>query len=497
MADTRLASVETDVLFITPGERRSVYQQLGDTQSAIEPPIMACLLAAYARNKGLTVDILDAQALDLSAQNVADRVCLDYKPILVVMVVYGFQPSASTQNMAAAGTTCKAIKQRNRDIPILMLGTHPAALPWQTMKEEAIDFVCDGEGGPSIVQLVRALKGNESRLDCVPNLWFRQGEEIGHTARGALSENLDTDMPMPAWDLLPMHKYRAHNWHCFEDIDARQPYASIYTSLGCPFKCSFCCINAPFGKPGYRTWSADTIGKQIDELVNRYQIRNIKIADEMFVLKGKHVNDICDQLIRRNYNLNIWAYARIDTVKEEYLEKLARAGFRWLALGIESGNSVVRTNVDKGKFSTGDIIGTIRSIQSAGINVIGNYIFGLPEDTLETMQQTLDLALEANCEFANFYCAMAYPGSRLYDEALTNNIALPESWLGFSQHSYNCLPLPTKTVSAPDVLKFRDKAFHTYFTSQSYLDLIQRKFGSAVIDHIKSMTSMTLERKYC
>src|SRR5207249_1869902 len=97
---------------------------------------------------------------------------------------------------------------------------------------------------------------------------------------------------------------------------------------------------------------------------------------------------------------------------------LRAAGFRWLALGIESASKFVRDGVDKGRFQDDDIIKVVRKIQAAGINVIGNYIFGLPDDTRESMQATLDMAIEANCEFANFYSAMAYPGSKLYTLAL-------------------------------------------------------------------------------
>ena len=85
------------------------------------------------------------------------------------------------------------------------------------------------------------------------------------------------EIPMPAWDLLPMEKYRAHNWHCFDHIEERQPYAVLYTSLGCPFDCSFCCINALFGKHMIRYRSLDKVIAELDFLVNTYGIKNIKI----------------------------------------------------------------------------------------------------------------------------------------------------------------------------------------------------------------------------
>jgi radical SAM superfamily enzyme YgiQ (UPF0313 family) len=311
----------------------------------------------------------------------------------------------------------------------------------------------------------------------------------------ALMEDLDGEMPGVAWDLLPMEKYRAHNWHCFEHITQRQPYVSMHTSLGCPYKCSFCCINTPFGKSSYRMWSPDTVIREIDILVRDYGVKNIKFVDEMFVLNRNHVIGICDRIIERGYDLNIWAYARVDTVKDEFLDKLKRAGFRWLALGIESGSKHVRDGVEKGRFGSLDIVKTVKDIQSAGINVIGNFIFGLPDDTQASMQETLDLAIETNCEFANFYCAMAYPGSKLYTMAIENGWALPESWIGYSQHSYEALPLRTEKLTSTEVLKFRDEAFHRYFTNSRYLDMVRNKFGEEVVTHLQDMTRIKLKRK--
>jgi radical SAM superfamily enzyme YgiQ (UPF0313 family) len=177
------------------------------------------------------------------------------------------------------------------------------------------------------------------------------------------------------------------------------------------------------------------------------------------------------------------------------VEKLKRAGFNWIALGIESASEKVRDGVQKG-FEENEVFETVEKIQAAGINVIGNYIFGLPEDDMASMQATLDLALELNCEFANFYSTMAYPGSPLYQMALEKGWRLPEHWSGYSQHSVDTLPLPTKHVSAGEVLRFRDNAFQAYFKSSRYLEMVQNKFGNATVEHIREMTSHQLVRKY-
>src|SRR5262249_41649244 len=289
------------------------------------------------------------------------------------------------------------------------------------------DFVAGGEGLHTLVGLIEALKTPAPEFARVPGLWYRDDGHVRQTPDRPLVADLDGEMPGVAWDLLPMGRYRAHNWHCLDGLE-RQPYAALYTTLGCPYHCTFCCIQAPF-KSGeraagrkesansYRYWSPDRLLHQIDLLVNRYGVRNLKIADEMFVLNRRHVLGICDRLIERGYGLNIWAYTRVDTVQDGMVEKLKAAGFNWLAFGIEAGADRVRASVDKA-FAQEEVYRVIEEVRAAGISVIGNYIFGLPEDDLDTMQATLDLAIDLNCEFANFYSAMAYPGSPLYELAL-------------------------------------------------------------------------------
>lgn len=500
-----MASHKLDVVLINPGSRARIYQALGKSLTAIENPVWAGLIATFVRTKGYSAAIVDAEADELTPEQTASRVN-DLDPRLAVVVVYGHQPSASTQNMTGASAIVTALKREYPDIPVLMLGGHVAALAEQTLREEQCDFVTKDEGLYGVVDLLEALRSSSAPdLSKVRGLVYRQ--DGGYVANQAapLVRNVEQEMSGIAWDLLPMQKYRAHNWHCFGHLQ-REPYAAMYTTLGCPYHCSFCCIQAPF-KSGerelglkdsvnsYRFWSPQLVIQHIDLLVNKYGVRNIKFADEMFVLNLRHVVGICDQIIERGYDLNIWAYARVDTVKDGMLDKLKRAGFNWLAFGIEAANDRVLTDVDK-RYRVEEVYDTVNKVKAAGINIIGNYIFGLPEDTHESMQETLDLSLSLNCEFANFYSAMAYPGSPLYQQAVGLGWKLPETWSGYSQHAVDTLPLPTRHLGAGDVLRFRDEAFHKYFTSPSYLEMVRAKFGDDTLAHIREMTAHRLERRF-
>jgi anaerobic magnesium-protoporphyrin IX monomethyl ester cyclase len=496
---------DLDLVLVHAGSRTEVYQSLGSTLAAIEPPVWAGLMATFVRNHGFSVEVIDAEAEELSPQKTAARVA-EMAPTLTAVVVYGHQPSASTQNMTASGGICTALKQAAPHLRTLLVGGHVAALPERTLREEEADFVCSGEGPYTILELLQALKSGQPDYRNVHGLCYWEEKTLASTLPAPLVKDPEREMREMAWDLIPMRKYRAHNWHCFGGLE-REPYASFYTTLGCPYHCSFCCIQAPF-KSGekaqglkedvntYRFWSPESVITQIDKLVNQYGIRNIKIADEMFVLNMKHVRGICDLIIERGYDLNIWAYARVDTVRgDDTLERLKRAGVNWLAFGIEAASERVRDDVDK-SFGQEEIFRTIERVRTAGINVIANYIFGLPEDDLESMQATLDLALELNCEFANFYSAMAYPGSQLYNLALKERWPLPERWSGYSQHAIDTLPLPTKHLSGAEVLHFRDHAFQVYFNNPRYLEMIGKKFGTETTREIREMASHRLEREH-
>src|SRR3989344_267556 len=420
---------QLDILFIHPNASKKIYQDLSKDFSAIEPPIWAGMLAAHCLKKGFHADILDCEAWHMDeAQSVAK--IKEANPKVSCFVVYGQQPSASSQNMEGAVALAEALKAEFPQTRILFVGGHIAALSREVLEKHAcIDMVCQNEGVYTISNL---LKTNlRDKLDQVDGLGYRDNGRVvlNHPSPIVPKQDLPGEVPGVAWDKLQMERYRTSLWHSYSNNCERQPFAALYTSLGCPMKCSFCMINIinrqeneySDGSAVFRYWDPEFIIKEFDYFA-KIGIKNIKIADELFVLNPNHFMRLCELIIERGYKFNIWCYSRIDTVKEHYLETLKKAGVNYLALGIESGNTKVRKDVTKGRFEDVDIRDVVKKIRGNRINVAANYIFGLPEDNFETMQMTLDLALEMNTEMANFYSAMAYPGSPLY------GIAKKEGW---------------------------------------------------------------------
>lgn len=480
-----------DILLIKPGSQRQIYENLSKFKlTAIEPPLWTAIIAGYLRGLGYGVEVLDAEAENLSYDQAAQH-AVNLKPALTVLMVSGSNPSASTTNMTGASAIVSNIRELAPTMKTAFAGLHPSALPLQTMTEEAADFVIQGEGFQTFPTLLDALHA-KSDIDDIPGLWHRKNGRIIQPIFPALLENLNS-LPRPAWDMLPMLKYRAHNWHCFDNISARQPYAVIYTSLGCPFKCSFCCINSLFNTNTIRYREPKSVIDEIDFLVNSYGVKNIKLMDEMFAMNEKRIAAICDPIIERGYDLNIWAYARVNTVTPFMLEKMKAAGINWLAYGFESGSKRVIEDVSKG-YKTDQVMTVVEQTKANDIAICSNFIFGLPEDDYASMHDTLTLMTEINAEWTNIYCAMAYPGSKLYTTALENGWPLPETWQAYSQYARNSKPLPTRYLTSAQILAFRDYAFNVYYKSPRYLNMIRTRFGQETMNHIIEMSSQQLVR---
>ena len=503
-----------DCLFLVTKSSKKTYQKLSHTYSAIEPPTWALLLAESTRSVGFKVDILDANAENLSVEEILKRI-KDNSPKLICLVVYGQNVNAGTTNMSGAIHTSEYLK-KFISTPISIIGSHVQALPIETLKKEkSIDFVFTNEGVYSLRNLLNLIDFSSNNLAKIKGIAFRNQNKIIINAPEKIvpNEKMDIDLPGYAWDLLPFKKkpldlYRAPMWHAEYDFEKRTPYASLQTSLGCQFGCNFCMINilnrndndeigvaSNYSK--MRFWSTNFIIKEFDKLI-KMGVRTIRIVDEMFLLNPKYYIPLCEQLAERNKDdsLRIWSYSRIDTVKRpEILKLVRRAGIKWLALGIESGERSVRLEVDKGKFEDVDVRKVIKKVHEADINVMANYIFGLPGDTKETVKKTFDLSLELCTAGWNTYGAMALPGSYLYKKALEEGNQLPDTYEGFSFHSYETLPLPTEKLSAKEIITLRDEAFNQYHNHKPFLNLIEKKFGKEAVKNIVEMTKITLKRK--
>ena len=505
----------TDVLFINPGNAHAIYQDLASTVAANEPPTWALLLAESCRSQGYSVAILDANAERLSIEEQVKRVNT-INPRLVVFVVYGQNVNAGTVNMGGAIELSSALKSAYRNVQISYIGSYVQALPVKALSEEqSIDFCFTNEGVYALWEVLKLPDFKSESLSNIKGIAYRlenQQIKINLSSPIVPTKRMDLDLPGYAWDLLPFRNkpldmYRAPAWHANYNESLRSPYAAIQTSLGCNFGCSFCMINilnrdnedevgVASSYKGMRFWSTEFVVKQFDILAN-LGVKTIKITDEMFLLYKKHYVPLCTELSKKPYakDLMMWSYSRIDTVTDpEFLKVVRSAGIRWLALGIESADKSVRLEVTKGNFEDVDIERVVKQVEDADINVMANYIVGLPGDNAESMQRTLNFSKKLNTAGWNMYAAMALPGSELYKYAIENNVELPKSYSAFSFHSVNTLPLRTEHLTAAEILKFRDEAFIEYHSNENFQQVILNKFGQDSVNTINDTLQYKLKR---
>lgn len=492
-----------DLLIISPSSA-GLYQDLKKDFSAKETNIWAGLLANAVR-KEHSVEIYDLEIERPDANELYNKV-KTINPKLILFVVTGQNPNASTAAMAGA-TEASAVL--GDEFKIAFVGPHVNALPIETLENHhEIDIVLTNEG---VYALKNLLKSNlrDSELSGIKGIAYRDENRFIRLNPAEMvvpQDLLQIDLPGVGYDLMPsLDNYRTSSWHSNYIDEDRSPFASIYTSLGCIYKCEFCMINiinrndndpnkASSSFNTFRYWEPEFTINQLDYLA-RNNVRQLKIADEMWVLKPKHFETLCDLMIDRQYGFNIWAYTRVDTVKPKYLDKLKAAGVNWLALGIEAGNTDIRREITKGKFEDINIREVVKMIQDAGINVCANYIVGLGHDNYDTMQETLNLALELNAENSNIYCATALPGSPLYLKAKNENWDIPKKYSEFGFLSYDHKPSRTYTLESKEVLAFRDYAFRVLFENPRFISKISKKFGPKAVDNISRMNNIKLKRE--
>lgn len=496
-----------DILLVEPNAS-SGYQSLAHDFSAIETPTWCLLLAGAVRQKGYAVGILDANAERLALSETSARI-LALSPKLVLFSCYGQNPNASTPFFGAGLKHAEALKSDGYKGLISFVGPHVAALPRETLeKHDCIDIVLCNEGIYQIFNLLESSFKSEE----VKGIAYRRGGDIFLNPAEEIpsQEELENVYPGYAWDLLPyrdnpLDLYRSHLWHSDFGNLPRTPFAAVYTSLGCTFRCSFCMINminrnsndvepiaSNFNR--MRFFSAQWLRKEFDYLKS-VGVKTLRISDEMFYLNRNHYKPILDILSDGEYGFNMWAYSRVDTIRPEYLPEFKRAGINWLCVGIEAGDDRVRSDAFKGKFRSDLVRENVKKIQDAGIKVLANFIVGLPTDDENTIKRTFDLAMSLNAEYSNFYPCMSLPGTELYTIALSSGSPLPDSYTGYGFLSFDCVPMPTVELSSEEVLRLRDEGVDQYLHDPRYERTFLEAFGSEALRTLESLRAVKLRRR--
>ncbi len=380
-----------------PLSSKERYGGLGKGGSRL-PPLGLALLAAITRRAGFETDIADAEALGWGHETAATEI-VNKKPDYVGI-------TAVTMSVHNAAKLAEEIKKRAPQTTTLIGGVHLSTIPEETMQRFThLDIGVIGEGDDTIVELLKTLDA-KGDIEDVNGLILRKGSQLVRTTPRAPFSSLDT-LPFPAWDLLPnLPEYYRPAANCF----SRLPSSSLITSRGCPCHCTFC--DRTVSGSHLRGFSVPYLMGMINHIYDNYGIRDIMFHDDNFVALRKRLLEFCDTLAQENLDLRWSCTARVDMVTPESLKAMRKAGCWQIAYGIESGSQEILNSLRK-RTSLKRIRDSLRWTKENGIETRGYFMIGMPGETSETIQQTIDFLLELELDDFQMSIFAPHPGTEI------------------------------------------------------------------------------------
>ena len=279
---------------------------------------------AAVLEKDHNIEVIDMGAEKLNDDSLMDKIS-EINPEIIGI-------SANTLSFQNAIQIGKKIKQIDNEIMIVIGGAHSNAMPTDPLKYKYFDISVYGEGERTVVELWDKIEKGKS-YDDVKGIAFRKNDKITVNPRQELIENLD-NLPFPARHLFPMKKYS-------EEFSLYvSPIYSVGTSRGCPFSCAFCSNNVIFGRT-YRTRSPENIVNEIEHLIDGYGVKGIYFREDIFTMNSKRVYGICDEINKRDLDFKWICESRVNTINQEMLRSMKKAGCELIWFGVESGSQRV------------------------------------------------------------------------------------------------------------------------------------------------------------
>ena len=432
------------VAFTRQGRCQEREEVLGTTK----PPFTLALLASMFRAAGIDVRLVDLTA---THQSVADLIAqLDREGFHPTLILY---PS-TTPTLDADNHEIAKLKARY-GAPLFNFGPHASTTPAASMRRSpAVDGMFVGEPEDGALQLAQL----DSIADAgtIPSLTWRQGDTIvPHTAQGSYAGFLD--MPYPAWDMVPL---RAYNLPL-----VNRPYTIVETSRGCPYACDFCVAPIHQGHK-FRERSAKAIVDEIERGYREHGLDFFYLWGDTVTLNVKSFTAFCDELIARKLPVQWLSNARADNLTDPaFVHRLRKAGCWMLAMGIETESEDIRKDMVK-RLERKKIQLAIDNMRDAGIRSFAFFIFGYPGETLASINHTIDYAVELNPDFANFYPAVPYPGTELYNKVVRDGLLVEEDW---SRMEYSYYLLKGNGLDEQVVMDAINRAKRRFFMRPTYL----------------------------
>lgn len=422
----------------------NIYSQ-SKIKAAVAPrPFLSLVaLAASVLETGNDAKILDLQLSKDPFKEIRNSL-VDYRPTIIGL-------SFTTPLYPEAKKIAQFIKESYPEVKIISGGVHTSIMPEQVLNETDIDIAVIGEGDITIKEIVQDLP-----LTSIKGIAFRDKKDktkIIKTPPRPLVQDLDS-LPMPAWHLLSIKSYKNPRM-----MARKNPVATIETSRGCVFGCTYC-NKSVFG----RTFRFKSVKRVVDEFehLKKLGFGEIHVWDDMFSTNMPRAKAICDEIINRKIKIpwQLDCGVRVNCVDQEFFYKLKKAGCYKVAFGYESGNNQVLKNVHK-EATIEQAFEATKMAKKAKLEVVGFFMLGLPGETVETMNDTINYAIKLDIDYAKATILVPYPSTEIYCEWKQQGHIKSEDWGRYNDHS------PSKVYDHPAL---------DWETLGKYYDLFYKKF---------------------
>jgi len=422
-----------------------------DEGRGFTPPLglmyIAASLEKYTKHQ---IKILDCQAEQLNYNQLKTEI-KKRKPDIIGITTLTF-------TLPDVIKTAKLAREINSKIKIILGGPHPTIYPEETAKIQEVDFCVIGEGEGVILKLIKKIN-NFNKIKQIKGIAFQEKNKIINTGQTDLIKDLNK-LPFPARHLTPYKKY-------FWSLSALMPITTMFTSRGCPYKCSFC--DRPALGKLFRTHSAKNVVDEMEEC-QKMGIKEIFIYDDTFTVDRQRVLDICDEVKKRDFTIAWDIRARVDTVDEEVLRKLKQAGCQRIHYGVEAGTQKILNVLRKG-ITLEMVERTFKLTKKIGIETAGYFMIGSPSETRKDILKTIQFMKKLNPDYVHITITTPYPATDLYRMGLEQKVLLYDYWKEFAEN-------PTldfepyfweRELSKEELFSLLKKAYRSFYFRPEYV----------------------------
>ena len=420
------------------------------------PPLGIGYIASVLEQEGFQVKITDCPSLNLNHADLR-KIFEAEKPDIIGFTI----TTISVSSAIIASQNAKAVSPHSL---IVIGGPHPTSLPEETMHNGPFDVVVLGEGEYSFLEIAQRVRSASKDFSGISGLMYRKNGELISTGSRAYIDNLDS-LPFPAFHLFsPLSMY-----HPMPGNVRGIPYVQMMTSRGCPYQCTFC-DRKVFGQL-FRARSPKNVVDEIEMLMKRFGIKEVKFNDDTFNVDPKRVIDICEEILKRNMKILWTCRVHVKNLSSDFLKIMKRAGCWQIGFGIENADTAILERIKK-YITPEECKDAVLRAKACGMNVKVSFMFGLPGETGKTIQKTIDFAKTLPADIVNFHIFIPFPGTELFNKINSEGLLLHKNYQHYCQLNlpkYMHLPFVSKGLEENQIRRFSSQAHRSFYLRPSYI----------------------------